>query len=33
MRVIDYHIHTHFSGDSEANPRGTCFKSNRNEFR
>ena len=21
MRVIDYHMHTHFSGDSEANPR------------
>ena len=21
MRVIDYHMHTHFSGDSEAKPR------------
>lgn len=21
MRVIDYHMHTHFSGDSDANPR------------
>lgn len=26
MRVIDYHIHTHFSGDSEANPREHVLK-------
>ena len=26
MRVIDYHMHTHFSGDSEANPREHVLK-------
>ena len=26
MRVIDYHMHTHFSGDSESNPREHVLK-------
>ena len=29
MRKIDYHIHTHFSTDSEAQPREHILKANK----